>query len=353
MNPRTRPHPHPRPSWISARVSRWSLLLLVMLLGLAGCGYVGDTLPPALYIPLPVADLSALQDGDEILVQFSMPSRSTEDLLLESIPEVDLRIAVWEDRDWDEAAWEQEAARIPVDYDLETGKARVPAGPWVGRHLLMRVRVAGRKQRFSSWSEPFAFRVADPQPVPTDVSMQPRAEGLAIRWHLPEPGEHSAGRVAEVWRQLDGEEEPLLIGETEEDSFLDRTSPFGNVHRYRLRTRVSGRQRLAFSAFTAMLEVQPADTFAPDAPQGLLAVAAANTIELSWQAVTAPDFAFYRVYRAVDEQDFELLADKVVRSVYSDATAPAGIPLRYRVTALDEAGNEGPPTEAVAVELPQ
>ena len=51
---------------------------LILALLVTGCGYVGDPLPPALNIPVPVADLNAVQRGDQIIIQFTVPQMTTE-----------------------------------------------------------------------------------------------------------------------------------------------------------------------------------------------------------------------------------------------------------------------------------
>ena len=56
--------------------------LLGMLFSLAGCGYIGNPQPPALDIPSAVIDLRAAEDGDRVLVEFTIPMLTTEGLPL-------------------------------------------------------------------------------------------------------------------------------------------------------------------------------------------------------------------------------------------------------------------------------
>jgi hypothetical protein len=67
-------------------------VLLLAAAALCGCGYIGDPLPPALNIPAPVTDLRAMQFGDDILIQFTPPQMTTENLPLSAIRRVELRI---------------------------------------------------------------------------------------------------------------------------------------------------------------------------------------------------------------------------------------------------------------------
>ncbi len=317
-----------------------------------GCGYVGDTLPPALYIPLPVNDLSVLQEGGDITARFTMPTRSTEDLPLDGNVEIDLRAAIWENRDWDEGAWEIEAHKLPVTVEDETGLARTPVNGFIGRRVLLRVRVAGPKRRYSAWSEPVALRVLAAQPTPAEVSATATAEGVAVRWSLPASPDAGAPRVVEVWRRQGAETDFRLVDTADQASYLDTSSIFGEPHSYRLRTRVAADEQLALSRFTETVNVIPVDIFPPAVPADLTAIAGVSSVELSWTRNAEADLDGYRVYRAAGEGDFVPAGALVRGSTYSDGTAPAGVPLRYQITALDLTGNESAPSATVEVTLP-
>lgn len=336
--------------WVVMRIQAIVLGILAIL---GGCGYVGDTLPPALYIPLPVQDLSAMQEGGDILVRFTPPVRSTEDLPLKDAPEIELRAAIWENREWDDGAWEREALALPVMLEADAAVAHTPVNGFIGRRLLMRVRAAGPKQRFSSWSEPVALRVLAAQPEPTAIEATPTAAGVAINWSLPEADESSSPRVIEVWRRLGDQEEFLLVGTPSAGPFVDAGSVFGEAHSYRLRTRVVGEEQLALSHFSAVVNVLPVDVFPPTAPTGLIAIAAASSIELSWPRNAEPDLASYQVYRAVADGDFVPIGNTVTSSTFSDPSAPTDQAVRYRITARDHTGNESEPSETVEVTRPQ
>lgn len=328
------------------------LLPLAAAVMMAACGYVGDTLPPALYIPMPVEDLSALQEGAAVVVRFTMPTRSTEDLPLNGSPEIDLRAAVWENREWDEGVWEREAQRLPVTVDDETGLARTPVNGFIGKRVLLRVRVAGPKKRYSAWSAPVALKVLGAQPAPAAVSATATAEGIAVAWDLPEPAGGGGPRVVEVWRRQGAESEFRIVGTPKASPFVDTDSIFGEPHSYRLRTRVEAEEQLALSPFTDAVNTIPVDTFPPARPEDLTAIAGVSSIELSWSRNSEADLEGYRVYRAVGEGDFLPIGELVPSSTYSDATASNGVALRYRITALDATGNESEPSAVAEAMLP-
>ena len=74
---------------VSIRVCPW---LIGFCLIAAGCGYVGDPLPPALNIPERVRDLSVEEVGGKLIVSFTQPKLTTEALPVRELEAPDLRI---------------------------------------------------------------------------------------------------------------------------------------------------------------------------------------------------------------------------------------------------------------------
>ena len=93
------------------------------------------------------------------------------------------------------------------------------------------------------------------------------------------------------------------------------------------------------------------DTFAPAAPAGLVAVAAAGGVNLAWRANAEDDVVGYLVLRGrgPDATLRPLTAEPVAATTYRDAAAEAGVSYEYAVQAVDDAvpPNVGPPSERV------
>ena len=93
------------------------------------------------------------------------------------------------------------------------------------------------------------------------------------------------------------------------------------------------------------------DTFAPAAPAGLAAVAAAGGVNLVWRANAEDDVVGYLVLRGrgPDATLRPLTAEPVVATTYRDAAVEAGVSYEYAVQAVDDAvpPNVGPPSERV------
>jgi len=91
----------------------------------------------------------------------------------------------------------------------------------------------------------------------------------------------------------------------------------------------------------------------PTTPSGLAASRAPGVVKLSWQPATDEFHVVeYRLYRGTDEAPLALLAAVEESIEYSDYTAPMGVSLRYAVSAVDVAGNEGPKSKPVRVRSP-
>ncbi len=93
------------------------------------------------------------------------------------------------------------------------------------------------------------------------------------------------------------------------------------------------------------------DTFAPAAPAGLAAVAAAGGVNLAWRANAEDDVVGYLVLRGrgPDATLRPLTAEPVVATTYRDPAVEAGVSYEYAVQAVDDAvpPNVGPPSERV------
>jgi len=83
------------------------------------------------------------------------------------------------------------------------------------------------------------------------------------------------------------------------------------------------------------------DTTAPAAPSGLTADADDALVTLSWNAVDdANTYNVYRATSATDSASGSPLATDLTETRYADEGADNGTTYYYRVTAIDEAGNE-------------
>lgn len=185
-----------------------------------------------------------------------------------------------------------------------------------------------------------------PPPPPTGLTADPRADGIEIGWKWDD-GVEIAGFA--VYRRLATERdfgEPLRLVGPAQSSFTDAGARYGQRYLYAV-TAVARRAPLIESAIAAAREVDYRDVFAPPVPASVVALADAGAVRVVWDESRAPDLAGYQVYRRRGDGDWHRLTEEPSAEVeYLDRDVAPGETYAYRVTALDELGNESEPSPA-------
>jgi hypothetical protein len=308
---------------------------------LAGCGYVGEPLPPALNIATPIADLRAIEYGDHILIDFTIPAMTTEGLPLPRIERVDLRIGATV-TPFDINRWSAGAQEIPVQRN-EPGaaQAQTSASAWIGKDVAIGVRIVNRKGRASEWSNLASVHVVAPVPKPLAVKAAPDPQGVQLSWSSP-------AAHFRIYRRAPDQQAPSLLGTSDQAAYLDKTAEYGKVYEYLVQAVENG----AESEVSSATSIPFRDIFPPQAPAGLNGIAGIGAIELVWERNTEPDLRGYRVYRAPEGGQFAVAAEFAEGPAYSDRQIEAGKKYRYAVTALDQSGNESAKSNVVEVTAP-
>jgi len=314
----------------------WALGAALLL---ASCGYVGDPEPPALHIPVAVGDLAAAQRGDKILIQFTAPALTTDGLAVDRFEAVDLRIGAEGVQPFDRGRWEAASQQIeaPPPPGPEFVRVTTDAGPWAGREVILGVRLAGRKGRWSEFSNLFALRVVQPVKAPTDVAAEAVAAGVRVRWNSQDA---RPGVRYRIFRRPEKQEGYDLLGETKESEFVDTGTAYDASYGYRVQAVVAAGSRWAESDLTPEISITPRDVFPPAPPAGLRAIAGLDSVELAWERGDEPDLDSYRIYRAAEGEVETEIADGVSGTSFSDKDVRPGKRYRYWITAVDRLGNE-------------
>src|SRR6185369_13390495 len=123
---------------------------------------VGDPLPPLANVPVKVSDLAAIQRGAHIIVQFTVPTLTTESFPIPSPVKIDLRAGTADQ--FNENEWAAKAKQIPPG-PIANGIARyeVPSAEWAGKEVILGVRIVGGNGKQSPWSN---FVVVPVLPAP-------------------------------------------------------------------------------------------------------------------------------------------------------------------------------------------
>lgn len=310
---------------------------------LQGCGYVGDPLPPALHIPVAVSDLAAFQRGSKLVLRFTAPQLTTENLPIPAPGEIDLRIGAAPEGAFNVNTWAPAATRVPA---LKP-EVRTDVSSYAGKEIFAAVRTAGSKGRWSDWSNVVAIRIVQPLATPAAFMAEAAPGGVQLQWTLTAPPETRY----RIFRQADKEEALTLLATVTASPFLDGAAEYEKPYKYQVQAVLANGDRQAESEPSSIAEITPRDTFPPPTPTGLNALAGVNTIELAWDPGTDPGLAGYHVYRARNGA-FERIGDLTEAPAFSDRSAESGATYRYAVTAVDQKGNESPKSEPVEQKLP-
>jgi hypothetical protein len=311
---------------------------------LAGCGYVGDPLPPLANIPSRVVDLAAMQRGGRIIVQFSVPASTTEGHPIPPPLHLDLRAGTADQ--FEENQWAAGARQIPPGA-MASGIARyeIPAGDWTGKEVILGVRAVAGNGKHSGWSNFVAVPVVTPPEKPGGIATATTLEGVRLTWQ-------ARGTDFRVFRKPDdGGYAPVANVQTPE--WTDTATEFGQRYTYVVQSIVKlDNRKEAESELSDEASIIPHDIFPPAAPKGVQASSAPNSIELNWERNGEGDLNGYRVYRGEGNGALEKIADVSVVPSYSDRRVEHGKTYRYAIAAVDQAGNESPRSAPVEVDLP-
>ena len=131
-------------------------------------------------------------------------------------------------------------------------------------------------------------------------------------------------------------------------TYADATAPVGTGVFYRVTAvDTSGNESVRSAAVAA---ARLADTTPPAVVTGLVGGGTEAAATVSWAASSASDLAGYNVYRsATADGTYAKVNTALLTGLsYTDSTAPVGVGVFYRVTAVDTSGNESVRSAAVA-----
>lgn len=316
--------------------------------GLLGCGYVGPVVPPSPEIPAAVTDLAVVERGDKILITFNTPLRTTDNLSIRKFSEIDLRVGT-ASIPFDFDQWAAAATRYqltpppPNEKDFPRANPMsdaIPASEWSGKRIAIAVRTAvKRSDHYSPWSNRIVLTVAPPLQPPV-ITVEATAQGVRASW-LSE-GEGVAYRV---YRQGPGDKQPVEIGTSDKPEYIDTTAQYDTRYEYSV-VAVHGS---AESLMSKLAPITPVDVFPPSIPAGVTALAAPESIELSWQRNAESDLKGYYLYRSVDGGPFVKLGGLLQLPTYSDRDVAHGKTYRYEVSSVDQKDNESEKSKPVEV----
>jgi hypothetical protein len=307
-----------------------------------GCGYIGEPLPPLMNVP-GRGEVTALQRGANIVAHVTLPTLTTEGVIVKQGMRLDLRTGPKPAGAFNADAWAA-GAKAASGATTANGIAeyRIPATEWVGKQVLIAVRIIGANGRDAGWSSPAELAVVAPLAQPHDLTAEAVPQGVRLTWQ-------GAGDAFAVLRRGPDEKDYQALGSSPKPEYVDATAEFGKPYSYLVRSAAKVAGGEAQSELSNDVAIAPVDTFAAAAPVGLTAVPSTISIELVWERSTEPNVIGYRVYRALGNGTMELLADGQSLPAYSDHKIEAGKPYRYAVSAVKSNKKESKLSEPVEV----
>ncbi len=330
-----------------------SVALALSLLGHAGCGRKAPPLPPILEVPETTADLTAYQDGAEVVLSWSYPQLTRGGQQLTDLA----RVEVWR---LDVPPGQEQVGSGPQGEDLRRqlmlGRGQLVArleGPSLqgatrGSSLTYREKLpqmpvgtslpslwyAVRSRRLdgtpSALSNIVSWQPRPVPPTPSGVVGTPQADGIALCWdELPGFGYVVERRAAPVaaWEVIS----PLGI---EKPAYLDTTAKQGESWTYRVRAYL----KLAASPPSQELEVQFPDIYPPPPVSSFICLPEPGKVQLRWEPPPEPDVT-YKVFRRQGDGGWEHLEEAFKGTEYTDNAPPSG-EVEYAVKSVDAAGNQ-------------
>jgi hypothetical protein len=381
---------------VRTRKTRALLAVAAALTGaslIAGCAAPGEPSTRRPPIPDAIGDLSAKQQGNNVVLTFTVPNESIDRHPLKSTPTVEL----YRNASAASAAANAQAALTapskpvllatlpPATVDqLKQNRAVTfaeplsaedfAAGPSVTAVYV--IRTYEREKKPSADSNAVAITLHPAYPPIADAKAENAPDGVSVNWTPPQQtitgttppivsyrvyrapaadATASATAVATKGAEAPKLKSPLQrVGDAAAPPFLDSQIELGTRYVYSVRSVVAyGAEQLEASD-SNLTEITARDTFPPSTPEGLIVAlipgqpAAANSpavaayLDLSWAIAPEHDVTGYNVYRSDSsgEAGKRQNADLLPTPVFRDMNTLPGHVYYYRVTAVDRAGNE-------------
>lgn len=357
--------------------------IALLILFTTGCASPRNPRPPSLNLPETVSDLAVQRIGNQVQLQWTTPSRTTDGLDIKGPMTAEFC------RQAGSSSSCTPVLRLPASPG--TTQTVDPLPPWLtvdpASLLTYRVQIFNSASRSAGISNPAFAPSGTAPPAVAQLHATATREGALIEWQPPTSLDRmpQASSQVELDRTLiaptatkktakpsSGQQFPsqftpsppaqvhLQAGNSRSDpgGTLDRTAIKGESYSYtaqRVRSvDLNGRTFQLRSFISPPVTLHLTDIFPPQPPLGLVTIPGDTSIDLSWEAGIESDLAGYIVYRQELTRDGEpqgsvvrLTQTPVTGPAFSDRSANPGHRYAYRVTAVDTAGNQSSPSTAV------
>jgi hypothetical protein len=296
---------------------------------LTGCGYIGPVQPPLLDIPLAIPYINAVEYGNKIVIESTLPDLTTEGNPLHNLRGLEVRVGPGT-TPFSPDSWANAAKAYPISPAASGPFTKeILADEWIGKDVLISARAVGAKGRPAPWATVKSLSVQPPLATPAGLKADNVEPGVKLTWT-------GAASKYKIYRAI-ADATPTPINTSDRPEFTDDTTQYDTHYQYLVQAITDD---LHGSEVSKPAEITPEDKFPPAVPGALTAILGVTTIELAWTRNTEKDFKGYNIYRSTDGAPFEKIAEFVVAPAFSDSKIEAGKKYRYEVSAIDLKGNE-------------
>lgn len=373
----------------------------------SACGTMAPPKPPSLDLPNPPKDLRAVRKGDQVILTWTIPDRTTdrqaihrvglthicrgleaqlakcgtpvaaakpEALATKSSPE---KSSLSPEKPAQESSGKKSAEKITASW-RDTLPASLQSDDPAG-NVAYAIEVLNEDGRGAGLSNQVRVPTIRTLPPPKDFAFKVTSHGVDLTWssviptsYLSVQAERSQAVAGvnygyRVYRRQEGSEESVLVanvsaGGAPAITLTDSKLEWEKTYYYRAETVTviaqPGKPELPVEgADTPELKVFADDVFPPAIPSGLQAVFSGPGqqpfVDLIWAPVTDMDLNGYNVYRR-DEGSAAVKVNQLLikTPAYRDANVAPGKTYFYSVSAVDVRGNESARSEEASERVP-
>jgi len=319
-------------SYLSCQLSAVSCFCLL----LASCAKVGDPLPPLVRYPETVTDLRVVQVGDQLQIVFSLPPGEIE------------RVEIYRQCGSNPSLTEEAEATAQLQRNQlspyhEEAQFVFEDSPGLDQTCVYGLRFANSQNRRSLYSNLVQTIPLPSARRPTSLRYQMQQDQIVLNWDPPT-------------ENVDGSQPPQIVGylvnskhRVSTAEYSDLEFRFGEVQSYRVQTISRDSDPLILSPFSQTLRIIPRDTFPPAIPQNITAFVLEGRVQIFWDENKEPDLEGYFLYSGTDANQLQRSSSSITINRYVDESVIPGESYYYRLSAVDQVGNESSKSEPVSV----
>lgn len=333
---------------------------LLLLFLTAACGKIGEPLPPLIQIPRPVLDLTARQQGGEVILSWTLPRLNTDGSTATTLASIQIYRVIRAPASTTEAipsAGDSDLWRVlkaqPASGREERQNVRdllkeVDLTEVLGREFSYAIKVFNLKGQTAGFSNVANLWLQPVPHPPGRPNLNPSEKFVKVSWAPPATNIDGSPVVSGLTFNLyrtsaEGSftETPLNPSPVSDVSYRDRSIRLGKTYAYRVRAVLETGRGWVESRDSEEAFLLHRDVYPPSTPQQLTLVVAREFLSLAWFPNSETDLAGYHVFRRQGRGDFQRLTSSVLqRPSYTDRDLQKGHIYSYRVAAIDRSGNQ-------------